>query len=98
MDGVLGVSRTFDTVGGMARSAEDLAILTEIILNPSARRRLPENGYRVFMNGSWHGIRIGFMDPKLWKLPTTLCTPDAKVSAQMVNLVTSVHFVTLNCH
>jgi hypothetical protein len=59
------------TVLGMARSAEDLALLTEIIMDPSARAKLPENGYRGFMTGSWQGLRIGFLDSELWRLPAS---------------------------
>lgn len=51
MDGVLGVARTFDSVGGMARSAEDLALLTEIIMD---HRRVP-SFQRMATEASWQG-------------------------------------------
>lgn len=51
-DGVLSVALTFDTIGGMAKSAEDLAMLTAIILNPLALQKLPATGYIGSMNRS----------------------------------------------
>ena len=86
MERTLGVSQSFDTLGGMTRSVADLAALTEIILDPIARQRLPKDGYQSFLTRSWKGVRIGFLDPLIWKLPDALCAPNENALGQMVFL------------
>lgn len=60
--GVFRISKSFDGIGGMALSPEDLANLIETILTPDARLKLPVDGYKSFMTGSWQGLKIGFID------------------------------------
>ena len=87
--GVISVTSTFDTLGTMARSVDDLAALTEIILDPSARAGIPKDGFKSRLSGSWAGLRVGFLDPDIWKLPDSLCKPVDSVTAQMVGRLLS---------
>jgi len=88
MDNVIPVSSTFDTVGGMARSVRDLATLTEIVLDPPARAKIPEDGYLSYLTANWEGLRLGFLDPEIWKLPDSLCEPNESALTQMVRFLT----------
>jgi len=83
MAGVIPVSKSFDSVGAMARSPADLAALTEIILDESARSKLPKDGYDSFLTGKWDGLHIGFLDEKVWRLPEFLCEPNEAANTQM---------------
>ncbi|TVY78524.1 putative amidase [Lachnellula suecica] len=53
-----------DSLGGMAKSAGDLALLATV---------LTEQDYSSFLTGSWHGQRIAAVDPKLWNLHPVVC-------------------------
>jgi amidase len=66
MDGVWQVAASFDTAGGMAKSARDLALLSDMLLQQtnSSRPSLVEA-----MQDSWNGISVGFVDMELWRLP-----------------------------
>jgi amidase len=64
-DGVFRISRSFDAIGAMARTPHDLSLLTESILTPAARAKLPENGYKDTLTGSWEGLKVGIL-PSTW--------------------------------
>ncbi|GAM40193.1 hypothetical protein TCE0_038f12344 [Talaromyces pinophilus] len=80
IDGVVPIAKSLDSVGGMARSPEDLALVTEVITNYSA---LQPAGYLIGMTGKWDGIRLGFLDESLWKLPDFLCEFNSEALGQM---------------
>lgn len=61
-DGAFRISRSFDGIGGMARTSADLASLTEAIILPPTRRTLSGGGYRTVMNGSWDGMKVGVVE------------------------------------
>ena len=64
-NGVFRISRSFDAIGSMARTPYDLCLLTESILTPEARAKLPENGYKDSLSASWEGLRVGIL-PSTW--------------------------------
>ncbi|PCH08371.1 Amidase [Penicillium occitanis (nom. inval.)] len=64
----------------MARSPEDLALVTEVITNYFA---LQPAGYLIRMTGKWDGIRLGFLDESLWRLPDFLCEFNSEALGQM---------------
>ena len=67
--GVFAVSEDFDSIGGMAKSALDLALLTERVLTPEARAKLPADGYLPFLKRDFKGLRVGFVKPEKWRWP-----------------------------
>lgn len=82
MDGVIPVSKSLDSVGAMARSPADLAMVIEMLqaTGPNHNERLSQ-----LMTQKWDGLRIGFVDEKIWKLPENLCKNDDEALSQMVN-------------
>ncbi|KAG0650131.1 amidase [Hyphodiscus hymeniophilus] len=64
--GCFRISRSFDGIGGMAKTAADLAMLIEVILTPEASKRVPGGGFVSVMKGKagLEGLRIGFVDSK----------------------------------
>lgn len=66
-DGIISISSTFDSLGGMGKTVRDVADLTDVLLDPEPREKFP-NGLLEFLVDSWHGIRIGFVDASLWQL------------------------------
>ncbi|PVH76796.1 amidase signature enzyme [Cadophora sp. DSE1049] len=75
MQGVFVISRAFDTLGGMAKSVQDLSYLIEYIQDDSAKSGLPDM--------SWAPLRLGFVKPEDWFLPASLVKPDAGAETQM---------------
>jgi amidase len=51
----------------MAKTAEDLALLLDILVDPSTTR-IPEGGYIASATGSWGTIRVGVLSPGDWYL------------------------------
>ncbi|EED24654.1 amidase, putative [Talaromyces stipitatus ATCC 10500] len=56
-DGLFTLSRSFDGLGGMTKSPEDLEMLMNILLSTQARDELPLK---------WEDISVGFVDPMVW--------------------------------
>ncbi|KAL7935680.1 amidase signature domain-containing protein [Trichoderma chlorosporum] len=80
MDGVVPVTESLDSVGAMARSPADLAVVTEMLqaTGPNHDERLSQ-----LMTRKWDGLRIGFVDENVWKLPEWLCKNDDAALSQM---------------
>lgn len=76
------LTKSLDSIGGMAKSANDLVGLTEILLSskPSAPRRDLVNT----SNFKWDDLTVGFVDPELLRLPTRLLEPTGVYNEQTV--------------
>ncbi|KAG0647437.1 Glutamyl-tRNA(Gln) amidotransferase subunit A [Hyphodiscus hymeniophilus] len=55
-----------DSVGGFAKSAADVALLTGVMM---------DQDYTPFLSKSWRGQRVAWVDPAVWKLDTGVCEP-----------------------
>ncbi|PNP44257.1 hypothetical protein TGAMA5MH_03863 [Trichoderma gamsii] len=80
MDGVVPVTKSLDSVGAMARSPADLAVVMKML---QAKGPGYGGGLSQLMTQKWYGLRIGFVDENVWKLPETLCKTDNEVLYQM---------------
>lgn len=60
--GAFRISRSFDGIGGIAKTPADLFALTEAILLPEARKTLCEGGRAPVMSGSWTGMKVGVVE------------------------------------
>ena len=76
------LTKSLDSIGGMAKSVNDLVDLTEILLSsvPSAPRRDLANASKL----QWEDLTIGFVDPELWRLPRGLLEPTENYKEQTV--------------
>lgn len=83
--GVISISSTFDSLGGMGKTVRDVALLTDVLLNDDVRAKFP-GGLANFMTGSWEGIRVGVVDASLWQLPPQLLVSDGEYRKQMVRV------------
>jgi amidase len=66
-EGIAPWSAVTDSVGGMAKSAEDLANLFSILERKDFRETLVKN---------WEGLKVGFVDPHLWEFSPIVCEED----------------------
>ncbi|KAF2434006.1 amidase signature enzyme [Tothia fuscella] len=67
MDGIFALSRTFDSIGVMAKSAEDLQLFAKTVRSLG------------FNEAAAAELRVGFADPVVWSMDASLCRklPDA---------------------
>lgn len=74
MDGVFGLSKTFDTLGIMAKSAGDLALLARVLKQDYGERSVVPNDR----------LTISFVDPVVWSLAPEMCAKIHEADKQMV--------------
>lgn len=86
MDGVFALSRSFDAVGGMAKSAADLTFLMDALMEPVAKElESTPLRYRLFtVRHQWNGLRVGFVDPAIWKVGKDFSRLNADAEKYMV--------------
>lgn len=75
MQGTLPHSPITDSMGGLTKTAEDLAVLTAIITGRDQSEHL---------TGSWEGQRIAFVNPELWELSPVVCNRDEAILEKQV--------------
>lgn len=56
-----------DSIGGMAKSPQNLATLFNVLLQTKSEDPL---------TGTWSGQRVGVVDPSLWSFSPVICDPD----------------------
>ena len=76
MHGVQGVSHAFDSTGPMTKSTKDLAKLLEILI--------AGRDFSSCLKPTWDGIRVGFVDLKLWQAPDWAVEPREDFRKQTV--------------
>ncbi|KAL7776255.1 hypothetical protein CFE70_006671 [Pyrenophora teres f. teres 0-1] len=68
MDGIFSLSKTFDAVGGMAKSAKDLVALVDAMMVPTSREENARSPHRSFkIKPDFGTLRIGICEPTIWK-------------------------------
>ncbi|CAG5179210.1 uncharacterized protein ALTATR162_LOCUS9088 [Alternaria atra] len=68
MDGIFNLSKTFDAVGGMAKSAKDLVALMDAMMVPTNREENTRSPHRSFkIKPDFGSLRIGICEPTIWK-------------------------------
>ncbi|KAK8223439.1 amidase signature domain-containing protein [Phyllosticta paracitricarpa] len=86
LDGVWCTSRSFDGVGGIAKSASDLVALTDAIAEPSmiGDDYYPRGFQKFSVQKSWSGLRVGFVDPRVWKPGRELAKTSPEAQTYMI--------------
>ncbi|KAJ5710648.1 hypothetical protein N7488_004804 [Penicillium malachiteum] len=82
-EGIISISSTFDSLGGMGKTVKDVALLTDVLLNPEPRKKFPPKGLSEFLVNNWKDIKVGFVDASYWQLPPGLFVSDDEYKAQM---------------
>ena len=85
MDGIWTLSRHFDSIGGLSKSVKDLAGMTAILQAPEALSHLPGGDYERCLTGKFKGLKIGFLDPSVWKFSEDSAPSPPSVGEQMVS-------------
>ncbi|KAK0644982.1 putative amidase [Lasiodiplodia hormozganensis] len=87
-DGVLALSRSFDAVGAAAKSAADLTFLMDALMQPLPRElESTPLRYRLFqVRSQWNGLRVGFVDPAIWKVGKDFSRLNADAEKYMMSM------------
>lgn len=87
MSGIWPVSVYFDAVGGMAKSVIDLATITDSLLESKARESFQSESRELVecLSKTFRGLRIGFLDPRVWHYPPELVEKIEEVDRQIVS-------------
>lgn len=85
MSGIWPVSVHFDAVEGMAKSVIDLATITDCLLESNARGFFQSGDLVERLSKSFRGLRIGFLDPRVWHYPPELVEEIEEVDRQIVS-------------
>ncbi len=80
-EGMLLVTPTFETPGGMAKTVKDLVALAQVI---SKAAKKPQN-MTIDLGKKWSDFKVGFVDPALWRLPSHLLTMTERYCRQVVS-------------
>ena len=80
-DGAFPTSRAFDSHGGMAKTPDDLAKIMGLLMNGK--------DFESSLKSSWDGIRLGFVDPKLWQPASFVVEDNEEFRIQTVRHPTS---------
>ncbi|KAL8418926.1 hypothetical protein RB594_002220 [Gaeumannomyces avenae] len=62
-----------DSIGGMAKSPEDLANLMDVLLGNAT---LGSELGKFAAQETWEGLKVAFVDPSLWSFLPIICDPD----------------------
>ncbi|KAF4451405.1 amidase family protein [Fusarium austroafricanum] len=81
-EGIVPICREFDSAGPIAKCAEDIAAMMDIMVEPEHLSKQPSGTYSSMLTGTLEGIRIGVLDPKNWSLPSAVATPVASINKQ----------------
>ncbi|KAL1635198.1 hypothetical protein SLS58_010368 [Diplodia intermedia] len=88
-DGVLACSESFDGVAAAAKSAADLTFMVDAVMRPLGRE-LGEGTplrYRLFqVRSRWNGLRVGFVDPAIWRVGKDFSRLNADAEKYMMSM------------
>jgi amidase len=84
-EGVVPISSDFDSPGPIARSASDIAVMMDAMVNHKSADKIPYGTYTSKLSGSFDGIRIGVLDPTKWHLNDGMGPPSKVFDDQVVS-------------
>lgn len=83
-EGAFALSRSYDSLGGLARCARDLRALTEVVLGRELQ------GVTAGAEGEgrrFEGLRVGFVDMRKWQFPDWICVVSPEMRDQLVRFI-----------
>lgn len=83
-NGVMALTYHSDSVGPMAKSAEDIANMMDVMVDHT-KTKVPQGGYSSRLNRQWKNIRVGAVKPQDWLLGAPIVVPVEPIDKQMVN-------------
>lgn len=78
MEGVFKLTG-YDSIGVMAKSSADVVMMLNALMRPA-----PDFNIDSLQKTEFKDLAVGFVDPKLWRLPESICAPDERILEEMV--------------
>jgi amidase len=85
-EGICPISYDFDSAGPIARSARDIAILLDTLVDREKVFSRSHGSYTSYLTGTFEGMRIGVLEPKEWHMPSVAVHPIPEIDDQQVRL------------
>ncbi|KAI1121040.1 amidase signature domain-containing protein [Nemania abortiva] len=83
--GMLSLNKLGDSIGWMTKSAEDVALLLDVVLDKYDRYgRDGGCSYTRYLTESFKDLKIGFLDPMEWRPGTALVKPNEDYDKQFM--------------
>lgn len=92
--GIVPISYAYDTPGPMAKSPLDLANLLTALVDPT-KTKVPSGGYASALAGGWKDLRVGTLDPEIWKYSDFFTKEVPEATEQIVSHVLPRHSIIL---
>jgi Asp-tRNA(Asn)/Glu-tRNA(Gln) amidotransferase A subunit family amidase len=92
-DGIFRLTKALDSIGGMAKCSADLTILTRILLSTAPADHATQDLESVHKM-QFKDFTIGFVDPEVWRLPSSLLDPTEEYKKQTVSALAQFHTTT----
>lgn len=85
-DGICPIWLEFDSAGPIGRSARDIAVMMNAMVDPENEQARAAVGgtYTSQLTGSFEGLRIGVLNPKEWHLPGAVAVTNEAVNDEFV--------------
>jgi amidase len=84
-EGVIPISHLSDSIGPMTKSTRDVAIMLDVMVDPS-KTKIPAGGYISCLSSGWDGLRIGAVDVEPWLLSSFVVKPVESATQQEVRI------------
>jgi hypothetical protein len=77
------ISKISDQIGPLAKCTKDVAIMLDVMVDPS-KAEIPPLGYISSFSSDWKGLKIGAVDVEPWLLSSFLVKPVESATRQEV--------------
>lgn len=85
-DGIVPVSRNFDSAGPMTKTAHDLALLLDVVSDKD-----DATSFTHSLTKSWEDISVAVLDPEKWRCPDSFVKPVPAATEQIVGCSSGPH-------
>jgi amidase len=92
--GVIPISRISDSIGPMTKSARDVAIMLDAMVEPE-KTQIPKGGYESCLSTEWKGLKVGSVDVKSWLLSSFVVKPVESATIQEVLCLIEANHLSL---
>lgn len=83
-NGIVPISKLCDSAGPMAKSAGDVALLMELLVDRE-KTQVPDGAYLSAADGEWGNVKIGIVDTESWLSERGLSEIESEIRAQITN-------------
>ena len=83
-DGIVPISKLCDSAGPMAKSAQDVALLMEVLVDRE-KAEVPDGAYLNAADGEWGDVNVGIIDTEAWLSERGKSEVESDIRAQMIS-------------